>query len=83
MAVERRPDGTTRGGNEPPDEVQDTPRQNAGYDAAVRGERTDEVADDDADARTGEIAGDATDDEAVREPFRPPADIPRRKGAGG
>ena len=70
MAVERRPDGTTRGGNEPPDEVQDTPRQNAGYDAAVRGERTDEVADegDEADA-----AGDRTSDE-VTPPFRPPAD---------
>ena len=36
MAVERRLDGTTRGGNEPPDEVQDTIEQNAGYDAAAR-----------------------------------------------
>ena len=36
MTVERRPDGTTRGGNEPPDEVQDTPEQNAGYDEAAR-----------------------------------------------
>jgi hypothetical protein len=81
MAVERRPDGTTRGGNEPPDEVQDTPRQNAGYDAAVRGERTDEVADDDAQA--GGNAGESADRETEREPFRPPADIPRRKGAGG
>jgi hypothetical protein len=77
MPVERRPDGTTRGGNEPPDEVQDTPRQNAGYDAAVRGERTDEVTDgDESDA-----ADDRTSDE-VTPPFRPPADIPRRKGAG-
>ena len=81
MAVERRPDGTTRGGNEPPDEVQDTPRLNAGYDAAVRGERTDEVADDDAQA--GGNAGERADRETEREPFRPPADIPRRKGAGG
>jgi hypothetical protein len=44
MAVQRRADGTTRGGNEPPDEVQDTPKQNAGYNAAVRGERRAEVA---------------------------------------
>lgn len=36
--VERRLDGTTRGGNEPPDELQDTIEQNAGYDKAVRGE---------------------------------------------
>jgi|SoiMethySBSTD1v2_1073268.scaffolds.fasta_scaffold4276524_1 hypothetical protein len=38
MAVERRLDGSTRGGNEPPDELQDTIEQNAGYDKAVRGE---------------------------------------------
>jgi hypothetical protein len=84
MAVERRPDGTTRGGNEPPDEVQDTPRQNAGYDAAVRGERSDEVADDEArDERKTDEAGDQAADEGVDQPFRPPADIPRRKRAGG
>jgi hypothetical protein len=83
MAVQRRPDGTTRGGNEPPDEAQDTPRQNAGYDAAVRGERNDEVADGETtdDGMTDE-AGGRTAGEAAREPFRPPADIPRRKGAG-
>ena len=82
MAVERRPDCTTRGGNEPPDEVQDTPRQNAGYDAAVRGEPGDEVADE---AAQGERNTDEADepDEGVRQPFRPPADVPRRKGAGG
>jgi hypothetical protein len=28
-----------RGGHELPDDVQDRPEQNAGYDAAVRGER--------------------------------------------
>ena len=84
MAVERRPDGTTRGGNEPPDEVQDTPRQNAGYDAAVRGERNDEVADDDAqDERNPDGAGDQATGEAANQPFRPPADVPRRTGAGG
>jgi len=35
--IQRRPDGTTRGGQEPPDEVNDRPEQNAGYDAAVDG----------------------------------------------
>lgn len=82
MAVERRPDGTTRGGNEPPDEVQDTPRQQAGYDAAVRGERSDEVADAGAgdEANTDEVPGGDTEEAAHR--FRPPADVPRRKGAG-
>jgi hypothetical protein len=83
MAVERRPDGTTRGGNEPPDEVQDTPKQNAGYDAAVRGERSDEVADGDTNEDRNREADDDRTGETVREPFRPPADIPRRKGAGG
>jgi hypothetical protein len=83
MAVERRRDGTTRGGNEPPDDVQDTPRQNAGYDAAVRGERTAEVADGDAErdrpADEDETADRPADEVAHR--FRPPADVPRRKGA--
>lgn len=50
MSVERRPDGTTRGGNEPPDEVQDTPAQKKGYDAAVRGERVSEPVDEGSDA---------------------------------
>lgn len=35
--AKRRPDGTIRGGQEPPDEVQDRPEQNATYDAVVRG----------------------------------------------
>lgn len=36
------------GGQEPPDDVQDRPEQNAGYDAAVRGDRGSRstVADD-------------------------------------
>jgi hypothetical protein len=50
MSVERRPDGTTRGGHEPPDEVQDTPEQNAGYDAAVRGEQVATPVDEGEDA---------------------------------
>jgi hypothetical protein len=35
--ADKRPDGTVRGGLEPPDEVQDRPEQNATYDAVVRG----------------------------------------------
>jgi hypothetical protein len=81
MAVERRPDGTTRGGNEPPDEVQDTPRQNAGYDAAVRGEPNDEVVDTDAE-RAADRGSDAGQDDAVNRPFVPPADTPRRRSSG-
>jgi hypothetical protein len=50
MSTERRPDGTTRGGNEPPDEAQDTPEQNRGYDAAVRGEQVATPVDDGSDA---------------------------------
>jgi hypothetical protein len=37
MTTHRKPDGTTHGGQELPDEVQDRPEQNAGYDAAVHG----------------------------------------------
>jgi hypothetical protein len=37
LMAERRPDGTTRGGQEPPDEVTDRPEQNATYDAVVDG----------------------------------------------
>ncbi len=83
MAVERRPDGTTRGGNEPPDEVQDTPRQNEGYDAAVRGERTAEVAEGDTERDRPRDADETADGPADEAPhrFRPPADVPRRKGA--
>jgi hypothetical protein len=76
MAVERRPDGTTRGGNEPPDEVQDTPRQNAGYDAAVRGIPSEEVADDEA-GPADPAANQGGEDGGDRR-FRPPADVPRR-----
>jgi hypothetical protein len=37
MTTRRKPDGTTHGGQELPDELQDRPEQNAGYDAAVNG----------------------------------------------
>lgn len=50
MSVERRPDGTTPGGHELPEEVQDTPEQNAGYDAAVRGEHVATPVDDEDEA---------------------------------
>ena len=64
MAVQRRPDGTTHGGNEPPDEVQDTPEQNAGYDAAVRGERSAEVVDEEEESAGSDAERDRTEDEA-------------------
>jgi hypothetical protein len=37
MAIHRKPDGTTHGGQEPPDELQDRPEQNAAYDEVVDG----------------------------------------------
>jgi hypothetical protein len=75
MAVQRRPDGTTRGGNEPPDEVQDTPKQNAGYDAAVRGETSAEVVDEENDDEAARpVEGEA--DEAKPRPA-----IRRRRSA--
>jgi hypothetical protein len=51
MTQSRRPDGTTRGGQEPPDEVQDRPEQNAAYDAVVDGQQDtgEEQAQLDAD----------------------------------
>jgi hypothetical protein len=83
MAIERRPDGTTRGGNEPPDEVQDTPEQNAGYDAAARGEH---VADP-VDPEPVDPARDAPPDRhAADRGKRALTDMPERpagQGTGG
>jgi hypothetical protein len=56
MEPEPRPDGTTRGGNEPPDEAQDRPEQNAGYDAAARGQRDDSVGQIEPDADSADVA---------------------------
>jgi hypothetical protein len=45
--AERKDDFVQHGGQEPPDEVQDRPEQNAGYDAAVNGAPTEEEEDGD------------------------------------
>ena len=66
------------GGQELPDNVQDRPEQNAGYDAAVRGRAGDplwdaaERADEDMDAARGDGAGEtdpiaSIDDRAERD----------------
>jgi hypothetical protein len=44
--AEQQDDFVQRGGQEPPDEVQDRPEQNAGYDAAVNGAAAQEVEDE-------------------------------------
>jgi len=70
--AEKRSDGTTRGGQEPRDQVQDRPEQNAGYDAVARGEdrnarRLDEdfvAVQDDPAAPEG---SDDLDDRAARD----------------
>ena len=56
--------GRRRGGHELPDDVQDRPEQNAGYDAAVRGETgspigtaSDAEVDGVADGSTGRTKG--------------------------
>lgn len=69
MADERRSDGTTKGGQELPADVQDRPEQNAGYDDAARGaapadDTGDEAFDDDDDFEEEEEDGD---DEAEEE----------------
>jgi len=79
MAIERRPDGTTRGGNEPPDEVQDTQEQNAGYDAAVRGEQAAEPVDR---TRDGESADRHEADRGKTSLTDAPAGRPAGRSAG-
>jgi hypothetical protein len=44
--AEQQDDFVQHGGQEPPDEVQDRPEQNAGYDAAVDGLPAEEVEDE-------------------------------------
>jgi hypothetical protein len=44
--AEQQDDFVQHGGQEPPDEVQDRPEQNAGYDAVVGGASAEEVADE-------------------------------------
>ena len=50
-----------RGGQELPDNVQDRPEQNAGYDAAVRGEGTGTPIQSHAEADIDEIEDVPTD----------------------
>jgi len=69
--AQRRPDGTTKGGPEPPDEVNDRPEQNAGYDAAARGTNQSPQLDEDYvaaqdDPASSDVADDL-DDGAARE----------------
>ena len=50
-----------RGGQELPDNVQDRPEQNAGYDAAVRGEGSGTPIDSHAEADVEDIEDVPTD----------------------
>jgi len=81
MAKERRPDGTTRGGQEPPDNVQDRPEQNAMYDAVVRGGEAPSTLDEDYVAAPDNVdseptAADDPDERAARDAAR---DVRRRE----
>lgn len=51
-----------RGGQELPDEMQDRPEQNAGYDAAVRGESTDEEDRDENRSADGDVEREREED---------------------
>jgi hypothetical protein len=68
--AQRKPDGTTPGGQELPSDVQDRPEQNAGYDEAVRGGSAGEELDEEglavplADER--EIETNDPDERAAR-----------------
>jgi hypothetical protein len=46
VMAEQKDGFVQHGGQEPPDEVQDRPEQNAGYDAAVNGAPAEEVEDE-------------------------------------
>ena len=74
MTGERRPDGTTRGGQEPPESETDRPEQNATYDAVVRGGESSSALDEDyiaaPDNLESEPAGDSPDDRAERDAVR-------------
>jgi hypothetical protein len=72
MTIEKRPDGTTRGGQEPPDELQDRPEQQQTYNDVVRG-RDAEVDELDEDFVPGPdntatpISANDPDERAARE----------------
>ena len=82
--VQRRADGTTRGGQEPPDEVNDRPEQNAGYDEAARGSRKAPQLDEDYVAAQDDPASpdvaDDLDDRAARDAA---AAVRRRERSAG
>jgi hypothetical protein len=84
MTEERRPDGTTRGGLEPPDDVQSRPEQNATYDAVVRGREPESTLDEDyvaaPDNVESESAADDLDDRAARDAAR---DVRRHERSAG
>jgi len=68
MVDKRHSDGTTKGGQELPADVQDRPEQNAGYDDAVRGagpadETADEAIDEDDEFEDDEDSEEETDEE--------------------
>lgn len=84
MANERRPDGTTRGGQEPPDDAQDRPEQNATYDKVVRGSEPQSTLDEDyfaaPDNVQSEPEGEDPDDRAARDAAR---EVRRREKSAG
>ncbi|HET9372858.1 MAG TPA: hypothetical protein VFO19_21495 [Vicinamibacterales bacterium] len=56
-----RPKPRRRGGQELPDELQDRPEQNAGYDAAVRGEGTGTPIESHDDSEVDDLESGRTD----------------------
>ena len=67
-STEQMPPDHHRGGQELPDDVQDRPEQNAGYDAAVRGDTESELDLSDLDQILDDLErGDSADDEDVDE----------------
>jgi hypothetical protein len=67
-STEQMPPDHHRGGQELPDDVQDRPEQNAGYDAAVNGEVEDELDLSDLDQVLEDLErGDGVDDDGIDE----------------
>jgi hypothetical protein len=77
--AEKRPDGTTRGGHEPPDDAQDRPEQNAGYDKAARGARNATPRDEDFVAAQDDPASPDVADDLDDRAARDAADAVRRR----
>lgn len=66
-----------RGGQELPDEAQDRPEQNRGYDEAVRGDAPAREPDEAEPLRPDEpVSAESADEEAAR---RAAADVRRRE----